>query len=155
MSRMIAAFIMPKWKLWLKKEKCCKFSFYFVNRGPTSWVFFFDELTVYGRGIKFYEGNMLKHLGTQRKRLQLMQITVLLLKQHFEEMNFIAIMCWITRANQYSSIVKIIHYQNKGAYMGKTMSVLFNCIILTLARWRRTTTRKNLYVFDTLTNQSN
>ena len=53
-SRMIAAFIMPKWKLWLKDEKCGKFSFYFVNRGPTSWVFFFDELTVYGRGIKFY-----------------------------------------------------------------------------------------------------
>ena len=39
--------------------------------------------------------------------------------------------------------------------MGKTMSVPFNCILLTLAQWRRTTTRKNLYVFDTLTNQSN
>ena len=35
--------------------------------------------------------------------------------------------------------------------MHKTMSVPFNCILLTLARWRPTT-RKNLYVFDTLTN---
>ena len=39
--------------------------------------------------------------------------------------------------------------------MHKTMSVPFNCILLTLAQKRRTTTRKNLYVFVTLTNPTN